>query len=142
MKLRGFSFIELIIVIAIIGILSTVLSVSVGSIRQRARNAQRATDISSILNAVYQYALDNDNQVPLAITTATTTICRTTAPSCTGFINLSTLTTNQKYLIAIPTDPLSTSTSNTNYTIVKNAIGRITVSAPNAEASTTISITR
>lgn len=138
----GFTFVELVIVIAIIGTLAAVVGMSVTVVRQRARNAQRSTDVSSILNALYQYALDNNNQVPASITNATSTICRTTAASCTGLIDLSVLTNNQKYLIAIPADPQSTSTNDTGYAIVKNAIGRVTVLAPSAEASTTISITR
>ena len=138
---RGFTLTEVLVVIAIIGILSTIVTVSLSAVRAKQRNTQRTTDVSVILNAVYQYALDNNNQVPGTITSATTTICRTSAPSCTGLIDLSILTTNQ-YLIAIPADPSSTSTSGTGYSILKNATGRVTVVAPNAEASTSVSIMR
>lgn len=139
---KGFTLVELLIVLAIIGMLAAIVSVSTIGVRQRERNAQRSTDVSTVLNAVYQYALDNNNQLPPAITTATTTICMTGASSCAGLIDLSVLTNNQAYLASMPVDPLSTSTSATGYTIVKDANSRVTVSAPNAEASTTISITR
>jgi prepilin-type N-terminal cleavage/methylation domain-containing protein len=142
MTYRGFTLIELLIVVAIIGILSTIVTVSFVAVRAKQRNTQRSTDISVILNAVYQYTLDNNNQLPATITTATSTICRTTATSCTGMIDLSVLTASQKYLATIPVDPQSTSTQSTGYTILKTNTGRITISAPNAEASTTISITR
>jgi hypothetical protein len=106
------------------------------------RNTQRSTDVATILNAIYQYAIDNNNQVPSTITTATTSICRTGATSCTGLIDLSVLTNSQKYLVSMPADPLSTSTTSTGYTILKNANGRVTVSAPSAEASSSVSVTR
>ncbi len=142
MRYRGFTLVEIIIVISIIGILATIVTMSVLSIRQHGRNAERSTDISLILNAIYQYALDNNNQLPATITTATTTICRTGAATCIGLIDLSVLTLNQKYIPTLPTDPLSTSTTSTGYSLLKNSIGRVTILAPSAEASTTISFTR
>ena len=139
---RAFTLIELLVVISIIGILASFVAVSLTAARSHVRDSQRQTDVSSILNAVYQYALDNGNAVPATITSATTTICRTGATSCTGLIDLSVLTNNQKYMVSLPNDPLSTSTTATGYTIVKNSVtGRVTVAAPSAE-STTVSITR
>jgi len=139
---RGFTFTEILIIIAILGILASIVTVSIPAVRAKQRNAQRATDTSLILHAIYQYALDNSNQLPTAITNATTTICRTSATSCRGAIDLGVLTQNQKYIVAIPTDPLSTSTVSTGYSIMKNAVGRVTISAPSAEAGSTILITR
>ncbi len=139
---RAFSLVEILVVLSIVGVLAAVVTLSVVGVQQKNRNAQRSTHISIILNAVYQYALDNNNQLPPSITTATTSICRTTAATCSGLIDLSVLTTNQKYLPSIPTDPSNTSTTSTGYTIVKNSVGRITIAASGAEASTTISTTR
>ena len=142
LRTRGFTLIELLVVIAIIGVLAGVVLVSLSGVRSQERNTERSTDVATILNAVYQYALDNNNQIPSTITTATTSICRTSASSCAGLIDLSVLTNSQKYLVSMPFDPSSTSTTSTGYTILKNANGRVTVSAPNAEASTTIIVTR
>lgn len=139
---RGFTLIELLIVIVIIAVMAGIVTFSVVDVRKQGRNAQRSTDVAMILKAVYQYALDNNNQLPSAITTTPTAICRTGASSCTGLINLSVLTTSQRYIAAIPIDPQSTSTNSTNYSISRTANSRVTVSAPLAEASTTISVTR
>jgi prepilin-type N-terminal cleavage/methylation domain-containing protein len=141
-SIGGFTLVELLAVIAIIGILAGIVLTSISNTQVKSRNAQRSTAIATILDAVYQYALDNNNQLPATITTATTSICRTGAVSCTGLIDLSVLTNSQKYLVSIPTDPLSTSTTDTGYEIFKNANNRVTVYAPSAEGSTTISIIR
>ncbi len=139
---QGFSLVELLVVIAIIGILAGTVLVSVLSVHTRGRDAKRASDIATIMNAIYQYALDNGNQLPATLTPTPTNICETGATSCAGLIDLSVLTTNQKYLVSIPIDPLSTSTNDTKYTISENASGRVTISAPNVESTTTMSITR
>ncbi len=133
---------EVMVVLVIVGLLVSVISVSLVAVRQRGRNAQRSADVSSILNAVYQYALDNNNQLPPTITTATTSICQTGAASCTGLIDLSVLTNSQKYLTNVPVDPSCTSTTDTKYSILKNANNRVTIVALNAEANVTVSITR
>lgn len=143
LRKRGFTLVEVLVAVAIIGILAGVVGVAVQSARVSGRNSQRASDTALILNAVYQYALDNSNQIPSALTTATTSICRTGASSCTGLIDLSVLTASQKYLPSIPTDPISTSSVSAGYSIVKSATGRVTVVAPLTEGTTTpISITR
>ena len=139
---KGFSLLELLVAITIVGILAGIVLVSLSSIRARGRDAQRATDIGMIVNAIYQYALDHGNQLPASITTTPTNICKTGAASCVGLIDLSVLTTNQIYLPSVPVDPLSTSTNDTRYTIGQSATGRVTVSAPNVEGTTSLSTTR
>ena len=104
------------------------------------RNAQRKVDANTILNAVYQYYIDNGS-LPSTITAAETEICKTNASSCTSLIDLSVLTLDEKYVTAIPTDPTGVSTNGTGYHIKKSPNRRVTVSAPFAE-NTIISFTR
>lgn len=55
----GFTLIELLVVIAIIGILTSVLMVNFIGVRQRARDAQRKSQIKQIQSAFEVYRSDN-----------------------------------------------------------------------------------
>lgn len=139
----GFTLIELLLVIGIIAILAAIVIVAINPTKQLgdARNAQRRSDVNTILNAVYQYSIDHNGQIPSTITTTATEICRTTATSCTGLIDLDVLTGS--YVVAMPNDPSSTDANSTDYTIVKDSTtSRITVAAPGAENSASITVTR
>ena len=142
-QIKGFTLIEILLVVAAIAILAGIVIIAINPNKQlcETRNAQRHADVLTILNAVYQYSIDN-GAIPSTITASTTDICRTDAPSCTGVIDLSALTTNGKYIVALPIDPTGTSSTSTSYQIAKDTNGRITVSAPNAEQSVTISVSR
>jgi general secretion pathway protein G len=56
---KGFTLIELLIVIAIIGVLSTLLMANFIGVRQRARDAQRKSDLRQIQAALEIYRSDN-----------------------------------------------------------------------------------
>ncbi|MDP3988396.1 MAG: prepilin-type N-terminal cleavage/methylation domain-containing protein [Candidatus Levybacteria bacterium] len=57
-KNKGFTLIELLIVVAIIGILSTLLMANFIGIRQRARDGQRKSDLNQIRGALEMYRAD------------------------------------------------------------------------------------
>jgi type IV pilus assembly protein PilA len=142
MKRSGFTLIELLLVIGIITILASIVIVAINPTKQLAdaRDAQRRSDVNTILKAVYQYAIDNNGNLPTPITTTVGEICQT-GGTCTGLLDLAVLTTNGTYLVSMPTDPSQTGADETDYTIIKNTDGRVTVAAPSAE-NTTISVTR
>lgn len=146
-KQGGFTFLEVLLVVAILAILAGIVIIAINPGKQLgdSRNSQRQTDISTILNGVYQYSLDNNRTVPPGITTTATEICATGSSSCTGLVDLSAITRSEKYLTSLPKDPQCSTTCATNgtgYKILKSANGRITVSAPAAEQGKTLSTTR
>jgi hypothetical protein len=62
--------------------------------------------------------------------------------SCSGYIDLSALTADGKYIVSVPFDPKSSTTNGTAYNIVKTANNRIIVCAPQAENGVTISVSK
>lgn len=146
---RGFTLLEVLLVAAIIAILAGIVIIAINPSKNLAdsRNAQRRSDVTTILNAVYQYSLDNNGAIPAAVTSTAKEVCVTDGASCTSLADLSVLTDNGTYLVAIPIDPTcptSCATDGTGYEIIKDATtNRITVSAPNAVADgETIEVTR
>ncbi len=144
---QGFTLIELLLVIGIIAILASIVIVAINPTKQLAdaRNAQRKSDVNTILNAVYQYAIDNSGAVPTTITTTLYQICSTDASSTdttltdAQCIDLDALTGS--YIVRLPRDPSApggATGTGTSYTIYKTATNRIRVSAPLAEQSQTI----
>jgi prepilin-type N-terminal cleavage/methylation domain-containing protein len=124
---KGFTLIEILVVIGIIAILAAVVIIAINPARQfaQARNSQRQANIESILNAIGQNLADHKGiSTCTVITTSTSTIGTGGSP----FIDLSTCLAN--YLPAgIPTDPTATSGADTKYKVVVDSLGRYQVCA-------------
>ncbi len=155
---KGFTLLEILLVVAIIAILAGIVIVAINPAKQLgdARNAQRRADVATILSAVYQYVIDQNGTIPTSIpsyssayVSASSTcaqvravsadeICKSNGTSCSGYTDLNSalVTGTVGYVTSSPTDPSATSTgSGTGYYIAKltaNA-NRILVCAPLTE---------
>jgi len=158
------------LVIAAIGILAAIVLVAINPNRQlaQARNAQRRSDVNTILNAVYQNIIDNSSTgvapILASITTSRQIISSAdvtcSVPAYTGInntavtainaagVNLVT-TLSPDYLASIPRDPQATVANCTDYVILRTTTSgtdRITVEAARAESisgtTTPINVTR
>jgi type IV pilus assembly protein PilA len=160
-KYKGFTLLEILLVIAAIGILAAIVLVAINPNRQlaQARNAQRRSDVNAISSAVYQKIIDDAasnvttmnttlvDATVYALGTGATAVC---GPSGTTLVVTGTTAaldlTSQlvsNYVSSVPFDPSGGSAVCTGYTITQAATdGRITVTAPRAELSATISVTR
>lgn len=82
---KGFTLVELLVVISIIGVLATLVLLQLSSARARARDTKRIADVNQIRTSVESYFEDNNGTYPTAIDS----------------------TSIGKYLTKVPTDPLT-----------------------------------
>lgn len=69
-KERGFTLVELLVVISIIGVLATLVLLQLGTARARSRDTKRIADVSQIRTAAEEYFEDNSGSYPNAISDA------------------------------------------------------------------------
>lgn len=115
---RGFTIVELLIVIVVIAILAAISVVAYNGIQQRARDAQRENDIRTIVKALELYYIDNGMYPSsscssgCSINTAWST---SVDPGWQSLINQLV----PKYISSLPSDPVNTPASvlstNLNY---------------------------
>ena len=149
---KGFTLIEILVVIGIIAVLAAVVLVAVNPARQfkLARDSQRVSNVTAILNAVGQdiaehrgifYCGSSTQALPSSSTLMTNDELITTR-----FDIASCIVPN--YISSLPFDPSKSEAGyieggkyNTGYTIIQDTNGRITISAK-GEITDPISVTR
>ena len=102
-KPKGFTIVELLIVIVVIAILAAITVVAYNGVQQRARDAERNIEMGTIEKALSLYFIDNGSYP-----TCSNTLYVPGNPG--GGCSVSAITNSlvPKYLSAMPDDPLNT----------------------------------
>jgi type IV pilus assembly protein PilA len=161
---KGFTLLEVLLVIGLIAILAGIVVVAINPARQitQANDTQRSSDVTAILNAVWQYTIDNNGTLPddtdgEDIENANAKILGTSDADCSN-LECPALTTNAAcidlssdlvttYIGSMPINPGNSTNSydatNTGYAISQDSSGLITVqSCENDVDGDAISVTR
>lgn len=141
--------------VAIISVLAGIVIIAINPSKQlgNTNNATRRADVNTIINAIYQYSLDNNGNFPSGVdsTAGTVQVLGTAASGCDTTCSAQTSvaacldlsgTLVPDYVVDIPYDLKSGTTSNTDYYVNKLANGRLEVGSCDPEQSATIKVTR
>lgn len=107
---RGFTIVELLIVIVVIGILAAITIVAYSGIQSRARDSDRKSDLASIVKVMNLYVVENGASPASA--SGCYVVRSWNGSFCEDFDNFS----NLKFSTGkMPRDPLNTASSNYMY---------------------------
>lgn len=137
-KIKGFTLIELMVVIAVMGLLSSIIFASLSNARAKARDTRRKMDLEQLVRALALYINDNKGMLPLSNDCSSTrtvvnypgtpnggygrmvTLCPPT--SSTSFIGQ--VFKNNKYTSYFITDPRGGTTSGCRYYYFTDSSGK------------------
>lgn len=154
-RYEGFSLIEILVVVALIIILAAITIIAINPAKnfRDTRNAQRASDVNAILNAVTQYTSDGGTLSDLGDIAKCkdendidqSTKIGTEAEE--GYVNLAAKFVGTEgnavdLLVAIPKDPSNGTDEDTGYTICETEGGRVQIAAPRTEGKAPIVVKR
>ena len=91
---KGFTIIEVLIVLAIAGLIMLIVFLAVPALQRNARNTGKRSDVSKALGAVGEYSSNNGGAVPV-----------TGAATITALSSLANLSSNTTINATIPTTP-------------------------------------
>lgn len=139
---RGFTLIEILVVIGIIAILAAIVIIAINPAKQfaQARNTQRQAGVNTILNAVGQRLADNrgifagsfsvGSSSPYVCGDLPTSPTEVTTTNGSGAGQLGCLVPT--YVASLPLEPNGVVAPATGYQINVDGTGRVTVCAPQA----------
>jgi prepilin-type N-terminal cleavage/methylation domain-containing protein len=148
---NGFTLLELLIVIAIIGVMSTVLMMVINPAKQlaKARDSERKSDIYAIVSAIDRYATEHSGTLPDTDgdpdtnNFPTSPVCIGGGSPCFDLANSGEIgeTIVPEYMYEIPYDPKTGDATDTGYDVYVDSNGYIHASAT-GEVETSISVVR
>lgn len=134
-KNKGFTLIEILVVIGIIAILATIVIVAINPARQfaQARNTQRVSNLNTILNAIGQNVADNKGILTGCPSIGSST---STIGNGSGKADLASCLVPKYIPTSIPVDPTDGTIADTKYEIsFDSSTGRYMLCAQNTEAA-------
>jgi Tfp pilus assembly protein PilE len=151
----GFTFAELMIVIASLGILFAVVAYAIDPARRfaEARNRERHAEVQDVLTALVKYKAFNNGNVPATLDAVggSSQVLGTNVSGCdatctatatvAACLDLSAALVEQ-YLAEIPADPLTGTSGNSDYYVNRFPNGRIVVGACDPERFATTEVGR
>lgn len=149
-NVKGFTLLEMLIVMALIAILVGIVVAVLNPARQfaLARNSTRYSHLNTIMNGISANMVENNGVFTCATGALPAVATNMSNDTAGGDYDIAPCLVTE-YLSSLPYDPSATGASwtseavyDTGYTIVQAADGRITVAAPSAELAETIALTR